>query len=134
MSFQENNGVEKVNTLEGAASLETLKLSGNSTLVELDGLSSLRSLKSLNLSGTGVASLEQIGKLKGLQNLTELDVSNTPVGDSENAKIEVLILLPQLESYNGEKYSNDDRAAARDLAKSRSAAPPPVETEVKTDE
>ena len=79
-------------------------------------------MKTINyfLKGTGIATIAEISKLKELKGLLDIDVSNTLVGDSAGARQEILIVLPFLQSLNNEKYTNEEKSAARDAIKAKS--------------
>ena len=72
-----------------------------------DGLESLESLKSLNLSGNHLDNLNEFYKLKYLENLTQLtlnDVKNTasnPICRNSAYKSDLGRILPKLEVIDG---------------------------------
>ncbi len=128
----ENNAIDRIGSVGGLSSLESLRLVGNGALNTLDGLSSLFSLVSLNISATGVATVSELAKLSGLKKLANLDASNAPVSETANCRQEVLLALPALVSFNNEKYTTEERIEARAVAKERAAkaaAPEEAKTE-----
>lgn len=118
-----------LNDIKRITSLETLDVSNNSYILSIDPLVQLLSLKSINLSQTGVSDLTPI---RNLTELTELNISNTsvrsllPLKYSANlerlnisgtpvADISVLEKMPNLQSVDISQTSVVDFAALTNL-------------------
>lgn len=69
----EDPSLDEIKSLEN---LDSLDLSGNRNLANIEALNRIRALKYLDLSGTNIEDLTPIRNLTGLQ---YLDISNTPV-------------------------------------------------------
>ena len=71
-----------------------------------DGLESLESLKSLNLAGNHLDSIQEFYKLTNLEHLTQLYLIDEKTGASnpmcsKNYKIDIFKVLPRLEIIDG---------------------------------
>ncbi|GLD93517.1 hypothetical protein PINS_up002109 [Pythium insidiosum] len=101
--------------------LERLELNQNK-LLSLAGVESIPTLTCLSASENNLDSFESIEKLSTLEKLSELNLAQNPVVDSENYRLHMLIMLPQLQKLDGELVTEADRLAAVALKREREAA------------
>lgn len=73
----------RLDDLKNMTAIETLDISNNPYVVTLEPLSTLHTLRTLNVSGTGIETLTPI---RNLSNLTSLNFSGTKVSDMEPLK------------------------------------------------
>jgi hypothetical protein len=114
LSFNEINDLSSL-SLAKMPKLQYLNLAFNQ-LTHLSGLESLESLRSLNLAGNHLDSVDEFYKLRGLDNLTQLTLTDlrlnasNPVCQSgrwqKHYKAEISRLLPQLELIDGESFKS----------------------------
>ena len=112
-----------VDGLEGLSSACTsIDVSGNQ-IATLDGLDaarvSLSGVKTLNLSGNAIESLDELAKLAGLKSLVSCDLSDNPCADADEFRTEVLLRAPGLATISGEPVTDEERAAANELKAAR---------------
>ncbi|KAJ0398615.1 hypothetical protein ATCC90586_007988 [Pythium insidiosum] len=133
----------QLTTVQGLASTSASSLKINDNQLEtLAGLSGLPSLVALEASRNNVTdlaalptesmnklerlelldSMDAIEKLSSLEKLSELNLSQNPVVDSENYRLQMLIMLPHLQKLDGELVTEADRLAAVALKREREAA------------
>lgn len=113
--------------LEGLVALEELDVSANQVSVLADlvadaaegGEPGLGALRKIVAANNKVAALEDVGTLAALPALRDLDLRDNEVGGADNYRQEVLILLPKLESLDGEKVTPEERQEAKQVNKER---------------
>jgi hypothetical protein len=95
-------GVECLGGLSDLPLLEELDLSDNRIDV-LAGLAAQRmpSLRRLELSGNGIAEMEQVSKLSRFESLESLNLSGNPVCAQEGYRADVARMLPDLHELDG---------------------------------
>ncbi|KAJ0394858.1 hypothetical protein P43SY_002499 [Pythium insidiosum] len=106
---------------ESMNKLERLELNQNK-LLSLAGIESVPTLTYLSVSENNLDSMDAIEKLSSLEKLSELNLSQNPVVDSENYRLQMLIMLPHLQKLDGELVTEADRLAAVALKREREAA------------
>lgn len=115
--------------------LKKLILKGNK-IDKLDHLPDLPELEELHLDGNAIASLEEIGRLKKLRNLTTLNMAGNPIADEkgDDFKKEVIIILgdylKKLRVVNGDTLTPEEFADAQTEKENRireAEGKPPVE-------
>lgn len=136
-------GLTDTNGLEGLSSAcKNVDFSGNQ-IGDLSGFAtaaaSLSGLKTLNLSGNALDSLDQLESLAKLSALTDIDLSDTPIADTDAFKTEVVLRLPGVTTISGEAVTDEDRDAAKELkaqrkAEAEAAAAAEAEAEAEEDE
>ena len=98
--------------------LKKLLLKGNK-IEKLEQLSDIPLLEELHLDGNAIASLDELAKLRGLSNLTTLNMAGCPISDEkgDDFKKEVIILLgdylKKLKVVNGDPLTPEEFAEAQ---------------------
>jgi Leucine-rich repeat (LRR) protein len=121
----EGNALESLAGLDAAVGLKTLSLRGNSGIVALvseegsPSWASFEALDTLDLSGTGLESAAALEPLKECPSLKHLSVAESPFGEGDAPRVEILLMFPALESIDGTPVSSDDRMAAKEEAERR---------------
>lgn len=87
----------------------------------ISGLFTISTLKSLNLSQTAVPDFEAIKGLSELKNMSNINLDGAPVQGNETYKSDLILLMPWLESIDGEPIQFSDRQEAMALDKERKA-------------
>jgi len=133
LSMAEN----EITSFEGMSALDKLeKLNvGTNKLESIATLPDLPCLTELVLDGNPIASLKELDHLCKLTCLTSLSMTGCPVAEGDDFKKEVLIALmdhlPNLVKINGEPYTPEDMAEAKEKKEERIRAalnlPPPEE-------
>ncbi|KAM9388201.1 leucine-rich repeat-containing protein 23 [Phaethornis superciliosus] len=113
------NAIQSLEGLEGLGQLTTLHLRDNQ-LETLDGFcSSMKCLQYLNLRSNRISNLKEVAKLQVLPNLQTLVLLDNPCSDEQNYRIEVLILLPNLQRLDKELFEEDEQAEAKKISQER---------------
>lgn len=116
-----SNKLSKVEGLEALCKLTTLHMRQNQISV-LDGfVPTMQSLQYINLRGNAVAELSEIKKLVSLPFLRALILTECPVTEVEDYRIEVLIALRKLERLDKDEFTEDERTDAEEVYKQRIA-------------
>uniref|UniRef100_A0A3Q4BD99 Leucine-rich repeat-containing protein 23 n=1 Tax=Mola mola TaxID=94237 RepID=A0A3Q4BD99_MOLML len=112
------NVIKRLEGLEKLENLTTLHLRDNE-LDSLDGLNpNMKSLQYLNVRGNAILDKTALQSLIHVSNtLRALVISENPVVDAADYRVNVLILLPQLERLDKEHVSPEERAEAQDMIK-----------------
>lgn len=79
----------------------------------------LPQLKSLVADENEIESLEEVGILAGLNSLESLDLRGNPVADTDNWRVEALLLLPGLQVLDGEQVTVDEIREMKELRSQR---------------
>lgn len=112
----------QMNTLEGLSHLNqltTLHLRENQ-LKSLSGLSeSMSSLQYINLRANPVEEISEVAKLKCLPFLRALVLTECPVCETDEYRLEVLIAIRTLERLDKDVYEQDERQDAEEMAAQR---------------
>ncbi|XP_068929884.1 centriolin isoform X2 [Petaurus breviceps papuanus] len=109
------NKIRKIEGLEHMQNLQKLNLAGN----EIDHIplwfgKKLRSLRILNLKGNKISSLQEISKLKSLNDLTSLVLEGNPVVELSHYHLYTIFHLRSLESLEDQPVTNRDRQESFD--------------------
>ncbi len=124
-----DNEIQSVRELELLTNLEILHLRNNQ-LSLLDGVEHLSSLSYLNLRylmittmtnsrDNAIKNFSALEKLKLLTNLRTLILTGNPVTKEHLYRTEVLIILPQLQRLDKNKFEEEDFEEAKDLQEER---------------
>jgi len=109
--------------ITGCPKLELLDLSANEPLKVLDEFEGVESVTELNLAGASIETVKELGKLtQWMPNLLSISIQDTAcVGDLEedDLRLEVLLVLPDIHKFNGEKVTSSQRRKGRALAAQR---------------
>ncbi|TMW64841.1 hypothetical protein Poli38472_009008 [Pythium oligandrum] len=109
--------------------LERLELNENK-LTSLAGIEALTAtLNALSVRQNNLDTMEAIDKLIQLEQLSELDLGLNPVTDTENYRLEMILMLPHLRKLDGELITDAERIAAVELKAQREAAAAEAEQE-----
>ncbi|NXH10234.1 LRC23 protein, partial [Bucco capensis] len=109
------NAIESLEGLEQLGQLATLHLRDNK-LERLDGFcSSMKSLQYLNLRNNGISSFQEVAKLQVLPMLQALVLLDNPCSEEANYRLEVLVVLPQLQRLDKELFEADERQEAQSI-------------------
>ncbi|XP_008497387.1 leucine-rich repeat-containing protein 23 [Calypte anna] len=113
------NAIQSLEGLEGLGQLTTLHLRDNQ-LETLDGFcSSMKCLQYLNLRSNRINNLKEVAKLQVLPSLQVLVLLDNPCSDEQNYRIEVLVLLPNLQRLDKELVEEDEQAEAKKISQER---------------
>ncbi|NWI66945.1 LRC23 protein, partial [Todus mexicanus] len=113
------NAIRSLEGLDGLGQLTSLHLRDNQ-IATLDGFSSsMKCLQYLNLRNNGISSLQEVAKLQVLPMLEVLVLLDNPCTDESNYRLEVLVLLPQLQRLDKELFEQDERAEANKTRQER---------------
>ncbi|NXI35179.1 LRC23 protein, partial [Galbula dea] len=113
------NAIQNLEGLEGLGQLATLHLRDNK-LKTLDGFcSSMKCLQYLNLRNNGIGNLQEVAKLQVLPMLQALVLLDNPCADEPNYRMEVLLLLPQLQRLDKDLFEQDEREEANIIRQRR---------------
>ncbi|XP_052038255.1 centriolin isoform X3 [Apodemus sylvaticus] len=107
------NKISKIEGLENMCNLQKLNLAGN----EIEHIpvwfaKKLKSLRVLNLKGNKISSLQDVSKLKPLQDLTSLTLIENPVVALPHYLQFIIFHLRSLESLEGQPVTTQDRQEA----------------------
>lgn len=107
------NKISKIEGLENMCNLQKLNLAGNE-IEHIPGWFSkkLKSLRVLNLKGNKISSLQDVSKLKPLQDLTSLTLIDNPVVALPHYLQFIIFHLRSLESLEGQPVTTQDRQEA----------------------
>ncbi|KFZ62785.1 Leucine-rich repeat-containing protein 23, partial [Antrostomus carolinensis] len=109
------NAIRSLEALEGLGHLTILHLRDNQ-LETLDGFcSSMKCLQYLNLRNNRISSLQEVEKLQVLPMLQALVLSDNPCSEEPNYRLEVLVLLPNLQRLDKELFEQDEQAEANEM-------------------
>ncbi|XP_065890900.1 leucine-rich repeat-containing protein 23-like [Dysidea avara] len=112
----------QINTLEGLGhltQLTTLHLRENQ-LKTLDGLTEqMSALQYINLRGNPIEDIKEVAKLQCLPFLRALILSECPVCETDEYRLEVLIAIRTLERLDKDVYEQDERQDAEEMAAQR---------------
>jgi Leucine-rich repeat (LRR) protein len=110
-----NNGLQKVDSLSGLASLQYLDLSFNK-LKALDGFRGLSSLLTLVVNNNLIQSYDDVAAVKTyLRSLESLDLRDNPISGSKSYRLTTLVHLRSLNclrELDQQEVTAEDRAAA----------------------
>ena len=109
---------EKV--FDETTSLNSLNLAEN-PIEKIGGLCSISSLKSVDLSQTGVPDFEAIKGITALKNLSSISFEGAPIQSGETYKSDMILLMPWLEVIDSEPIQFSDRQDAMNLQEERKA-------------
>jgi dynein light chain 1 len=114
------NVIKRIENLEDVAgTLEELWISYNQ-ISSLDGLSGMNALTSLYISNNNIKSWSELDKLHSLQSLRDILLIGNPIylemPSREEARIEVLRHLPNVQKIDGQMVKPSEREAALVLA------------------
>jgi Leucine-rich repeat (LRR) protein len=121
-----NNQIESLSSIDRLPALTDLSVSKNS-IKSVDGLETLVNLRSLDLSNNQLESFEEVLKLAVLPNLrTLVTQGNSAVYEAfaeepERLLLELVLAVPQLQSFDGQPITTDIRVQADRLRKAREA-------------
>ncbi|XP_078006282.1 centriolin isoform X3 [Phascolarctos cinereus] len=109
------NNIRKIEGLEHMQNLQKLNLAGN----EIDHIplwfgKKLRSLRVLNLKGNKISSLQEVSKLKSLNDLTSLVLEGNPVVELPHYYQYTIFHLRSLESLEDQPVTSRDRQESFD--------------------
>ncbi|XP_043845200.1 centriolin isoform X1 [Dromiciops gliroides] len=109
------NKIRKIEGLEHMQNLQKLNLAGN----EIDHIplwfgKKLRSLRVLNLKGNKISSLQEVSKLKSLNDLTSLVLEGNPVVELPHYHLYTIFHLRSLESLEDQPVTSQDRLESFD--------------------
>ncbi|XP_072487884.1 centriolin isoform X2 [Notamacropus eugenii] len=109
------NKIRKIEGLEHMQNLQKLNLAGN----EIDHIplwfgKKLRSLRVLNLKGNKISSLQEVSKLKSLNDLTSLVLEGNPVVELPHYHLYTIFHLRSLESLEDQPVTSRDRQESFD--------------------
>lgn len=109
------NNIRKIEGLEHMQNLQKLNLAGN----EIDHIplwfgKKLRSLRVLNLKGNKISSLQEVSKLKSLNDLTSLVLEGNPVVELPHYYLYTIFHLRSLESLEDQPVTSRDRQESFD--------------------
>uniref|UniRef100_A0A8C0RQU7 Centriolin n=1 Tax=Canis lupus familiaris TaxID=9615 RepID=A0A8C0RQU7_CANLF len=107
------NKIRKIEGIENLYNLQKLNLAGN----EIEHIpvwlgKKLKSLRILNLKGNKISSLQDVSKLKPLQDLTSLILLENPVATLPHYIQFTIFHLRSLESLEGQPVTSQDRQEA----------------------
>ena len=68
-----------------------------------------RSLEEIDLTGNAVEAIEELANIAHLDQLKVLSLSENPITGADKYRNHVHAILPQLESLDGEPFSEEDR-------------------------
>ncbi|KAK7093650.1 hypothetical protein V1264_007356 [Littorina saxatilis] len=115
------NVIKRVEGLGRCTGLTTLHLRDNQ-LENLDGFTEdLKELQYINLRGNLVTSVKEAAKLKGLPFLRALVLSENPVAEEDDYRLEVLIALRSLERLDKDEFTDEERTEAEEIFETRKA-------------
>ncbi|XP_019503792.1 PREDICTED: centriolin isoform X3 [Hipposideros armiger] len=108
-----HNKICKIEGIENMCNLQKLNLAGN----EIEHIPAwfgkkLKSLRALNLKGNKISSLQDISRLKPLQDLTSLNLTENPVVALPHSLQFTIFHLRSLESLEGQPVTTQDRQEA----------------------
>jgi len=119
--FLAANVIKKIEGMSRCTSLTTLHLRDNQ-LETLDGFTGdLKELQYINLRGNLLTSVKESQKLKELPFLRALALSENPVADEDDYRLEVLIALRTLERLDKDEYTDEERHEAEEIYEQRKA-------------
>ncbi|XP_014665480.1 PREDICTED: leucine-rich repeat-containing protein 23-like [Priapulus caudatus] len=117
--FLAENFITEITGLEVLTHLTTLHLRDN-LVQSLSGYSAnMKSLQYVNLRNNKVSDLMEVDKLSCLPRIRALILSECPLAEQEEYRIEVLICLRRLERLDKFEYTEEDRREAEDLYEQR---------------
>ncbi|KAK3702241.1 hypothetical protein QZH41_016769 [Actinostola sp. cb2023] len=118
-------GANTIKAIEGFDRLEHLtKLHLRDNQIDkLDGFSeNMKNLQYLNLRGNSISDVKEVNKIKCLPLLRAVllmaqshVISENPVSDEDDYRIEVLISLRRLERLDKDEYTDDERQEAEEV-------------------
>lgn len=128
--FLAANMIKRVEGLGRCTGLTTLHLRDNQ-LETLDGFSDLelKELQYVNLRGNLITSVKEFTKMKLLPFLRALALSENPVADEDDYRMEVLIALRTLERLDKDEFNDEERHEAEEIYETRKAEAEAAENE-----
>ncbi|KAL6041863.1 hypothetical protein STEG23_022106, partial [Scotinomys teguina] len=107
------NKISKIEGLENMCNLQKLNLAGNEIeRIPVWFAKKLKSLRVLNLKGNKISSLQDVSKLKPLQDLTSLTLIENPIESLPHYLQFAIFHLRSLESLEGQPVTTQDRQEA----------------------
>ncbi|CAH6788965.1 centriolin isoform X3 [Phodopus roborovskii] len=107
------NKISKIEGLENMFNLQKLNLAGNEIeRIPVWFAKKLKSLQVLNLKGNKISSLQDVSKLKPLQDLTSLTLIENPIATLPHYLQFTIFHLRSLESLEGQPVTTQDRQEA----------------------
>ncbi|KAK2167257.1 hypothetical protein LSH36_30g00029 [Paralvinella palmiformis] len=117
--FMAANQITKLEGLDQLEHLATLHLRDNQ-LENLDGFSeNMKNLQYINLRGNNITDMKQIKKLMVLPLLRAVALSDNPIADEDDYRMEVLIALRRIERLDKDEYTDEERQEAQDTYETR---------------
>ncbi|XP_074654336.1 leucine-rich repeat-containing protein 23-like isoform X2 [Tubulanus polymorphus] len=119
--FLAQNTIKTIEGMEHLTHLTTLHLRENQ-IEKLDGFTdSLVNLQYINLRGNNITDVKETQKLQCLPMLRALALSENPISEEDDYRMEVLIALRKLERLDKDEYTDDERQEAEDIYEQRRA-------------
>ncbi|EDV23950.1 Leucine-rich repeat-containing protein 23 [Trichoplax sp. H2] len=113
------NLIDNLNGIDKLVQLRTLHMRDNA-IKSLDGFTdNMKHLQYINLRGTNIDDIKEVSKLKCLPLLRAVVLSESPVADENDYRIEILIALRRLERLDKEEYNEDERQEAEEINEQR---------------
>lgn len=113
------NTITKIEGLERLEHLTTLHLRDNQ-IENLDGFSeNNKNLQYINIRGNNISDLKQVEKLQVLPKLRAAVLSENPMAEDEEYRLEVLIAVRRLERLDKDEYNEDERQEAEETYEQR---------------
>ncbi|PAA61542.1 hypothetical protein BOX15_Mlig021015g2 [Macrostomum lignano] len=110
--FLAGNRIRQVTGLGRMESLTTLHLRDNQ-IETLDGFTDqMKNLQYLNMRGNGISSLRELNKLKCLPMLRAVVLSENPIAEDDEYRLEVLTVLRKVIRLDKDEYQDDEREEA----------------------
>eukprot|EP00054_Salpingoeca_dolichothecata_P029602 m.233942 g.233942 ORF g.233942 m.233942 type:complete len:341 (+) comp26512_c0_seq2:109-1131(+) len=123
-----NNNLTNLAGLDKLPNLQHLHLRGNK-IEALQGAPQGCKLKYLNLRENQVDDVQQLKHLRPLTQLTALVLSDNPVADSGEYRVEALVACRNLERLDKDPYEEEERAEADEVFLAREAEQRALEAE-----
>jgi len=119
--FVAANVIKRIEGLGRCSTLTTLHLRDNQ-LENLDGFTEdLKELQYVNMRGNLVTSVKEAAKMKPLPFMRALVLSECPVAEEDDYRLEVLIALRSLERLDKDEFTDEERTEAEEIYETRKA-------------
>ena len=110
----------KEGMFDGLTGLKTLNMNDNQT-ESIDGISSLTALETLELQQSSLVEVENLKPMIDLKALKSINFTDSPVDGNDNFKLDIILLLPWVETLDEEAITFTDRQEAIQLDEERKA-------------